>query len=112
MNDFLRRFKKIVAQVNDDTGVNFHRHGLRDLINDAGNDPTAARLAALAAHYFCKEGGHFNGSEPGLMVVIEFLAETSTSVPPGDPTESLVSLLRAGADVDGLTRWAAAFYIR
>ena len=35
VNDFLRRFKKIVAQVSNETGVRFQRHGLNDLLRDA-----------------------------------------------------------------------------
>lgn len=50
MNESLRLFKRVVAQVGDDCGINFFHYGLRDLLLDAGSNPTPAELVARAAH--------------------------------------------------------------
>jgi hypothetical protein len=111
MNDHLRRFKQIVAQVSHETGVNLHRWGLADLIQDAGSDPSPALLVALAASYFCEEDDQYNGSAPGLEVVLQFLGETSKMPPQGaDAAADLIALLNDGANVQRLTEWASAYY--
>ena len=60
MNEHLRRFKRVVAQVGDDCGVNFMHYGLRDLLLEVGSNPTPAELAARAAGSFCKEVDRYN----------------------------------------------------
>src|SRR4051794_27848979 len=109
MNDDLQRFKKIVAQAGDMTGVNFWRHGLKELIADAGGNPSRAELAALAACYFCREDEDYNGFEPGLMATIQFLCETMSSFPTErqqeDITKKLIQLLSSGASRAQLTQW-------
>ena len=112
MNDSIRRFKHIIAQVREDSGVNFFHYGLRDLLLEAGGNPTPAELIARAAISFCKEDDRFNGSEPGLMVVMEFLAETSTSHPQTveNAAPALVALLDKGAEYKTILKWATQFY--
>jgi len=113
MNEHLRRFKRIVAQVSDQSGVNFRHHGLQDLILDVGKDPSPAQIAASAAIYFCREVNQYNGSEPGLLVVMDFICETSTSFPPEcteDASRDLIALLNRGAGFDDVLQWVLQWY--
>ncbi len=113
MNDYLYRFKKIVAQVHEETDVNFRRHGIDDLFRDAGPNPTPSRLAALAARYFCTEDDRYNGSDPGLMVVIEFINETCTKIPYTNDTDvirTLIRMLQDGCKMEQIEAWASQFY--
>jgi hypothetical protein len=109
MNQLLRRFKRLVHQAMDET--DFRPHGLAALFLDAGPDPSPQQLAALAAHYFCTEDGYYNGSEPGMDVVLLFLVETCTSLAPTEHIKSkLKSLLEQGATVAELSNWFSGFY--
>jgi hypothetical protein len=111
MNAALMKFKRIVAQVREETGLSFRSHGLSDLLRDAGDNPTHTQLAALAAHYFCIENGRWNGSNPGLMVVLEFIAETCTSLgDSGDASESLLRLIRTNPSYRQLHDWASGYF--
>jgi|SRR5947208_2543089 len=111
MNAALAKFKRIVAQVREETEINFGRYGLSDLLRDAGPNPSHARLAALAAQYFCTEDGRYNGSQPGLMVVLGFVGETCTSLGgAGDAVDTLLRLIKTNPSLSQLEEWASGYY--
>lgn len=58
MNPHLRCFKRIVAQVEEATGVNFRRmYGLRDLLAELGENPSPSEIVARGVIYLCREDG-------------------------------------------------------
>lgn len=113
MNEKLAKFKRIVAQVRDDTGEKFA--DIRDFLIDCCETTEAAQLIASWAVDFLSEDGTYNGFEPGMQVLLQFLAETSTTIGfkaghAGHAYGQLVNLLNRGANRPAILEWARAWY--
>lgn len=119
MEDHVRHFKAIAAQVADRHGFSFGAcltdHGLRDfLIEVAAGGDSPADMAAKALVWFCVEEGRFNGFLVGLETVLQFLAEQLGG--PQNSTErvaafkDLRSILESRPDFAAVRQWVAAHY--
>jgi len=105
------RLKKIISQTREETGVNFNHYGYGDLLADIPVDAEPPIILALTAIHFCTDDGKYNGFDPGMVVVMQFLFETSTSAGEvRDVTASLIGLLDSGARKSDLMKWASQFY--